>query len=99
MLEPQNCMSITEVRAGLDALDQEIAGLLAKRLRFIDAAARIKQSRDQIRDEERISAVIARARSNAIAAGAPAEVIAKIYENLIETSIAYELEQFDARRE
>ena len=98
MNEPEHCMSMTEVRAELDALDQEIAGLLAKRFRFIDAAARIKQSRDQIRDEKRISAVIDRVRSNAMAAGAPAEVIAKIYESLIEASIAYELDEFDARQ-
>ena len=95
MIEPQQCKSMIEVRAGLDVIDEQIAELLAKRFRYVDAAARIKQRRDQIRDDERVAAVIDRVRSTAGAAGAPAELIAKIYENLIEECIAYELEKFD----
>ena len=96
MIEPEQCNSMIEVRSGLDQLDQEIAGLLARRFRYIDAAARIKQRRDQIRDDERVAVVIEAVRSRAAAAGAPAELIAKVYENLVETSIAYKLEKFDA---
>jgi isochorismate pyruvate lyase len=99
MFEPEQCRSMQDVRSGLDALDREITDLLAKRFRYIDAAARIKQSRDQIRDEERIALVIEQVRSRAAAAGAPAMFIAKAYKNLIEASIEYELEKFDARRE
>lgn len=95
MIEPEQCKSMTEVRTGLDALDDEVTRLLAKRFRYIDAAARIKHRRDQVRDDERVAVVIDQVRSKATAAGAPAELIAKVYENLIETSIAYELEKFD----
>ena len=98
MIEPEQCRSMAEVRAGLDVLDQEITGLLSKRFRYIDAAARIKQNRHQIRDEERIAVVIDQVRSSAADAGAPAGHIAKVYENLIETSIIYELEKFDSGR-
>lgn len=99
MIEPELCRSMSEVRAALDVLDQEIAGLLARRFRYIDAAARIKQRREQIRDEERVAVVIDQVRSRAAAEGAPAEFIAKVYENLIEASIRYELEKFDAAGE
>jgi isochorismate pyruvate lyase len=88
---------MTEVRAELDVLDQEIVGLLAKRIRYVDAAARIKQRRDQVRDPDRVAAVIDRVRLMTNAAGGPAELIAKVYEKLIEECIAYELEKFDER--
>jgi isochorismate pyruvate lyase len=85
-----------EVRAGVDSLDGEIVALLAIRFRFMDAAARIKQRRDDVRDEVRKAEVIGHVRSSAIAAGAPADIVASVYDNLIEASIAYELERFDA---
>lgn len=86
---------MTDVRAAIDALDHDIVQLLAKRLRYVDAAARIKQRRDQVRDDERVAAVIDRVHSTASAAGAPAELIARVYRNLIEGCIAYELDKFD----
>jgi len=45
---------MAEVRAEFDALDRQIVALLADRLHYIDEAARIKQSRDQVRDEARM---------------------------------------------
>lgn len=96
MVEPEQCESMTDVRAALDELDRAITQLLARRFRYIEAVARIKQRRDQVRDEERIAVVIDHVRSSAAALGAPAELIAKVYRNLIETSIEYEFEKFDA---
>ena len=62
MIEPEDCRTMTDVRAGVDALDERIVALLAVRTRFMDAAARIKQRRDEVRDEPRKAAVIAHAR-------------------------------------
>jgi isochorismate pyruvate lyase len=95
MIEPEQCKSMTDVRAAIDALDHEIVQLLAKRLRYVDAAARIKQRRDQVRDDERVEAVIDRVHLSASAAGAPAALIARVYRNLIEECIAHELQKFD----
>lgn len=96
MREPDECESMAEVRAELDVLDREIVTLLARRFRYVDAAARIKQRRDQVRDENRISAVIEQVRSAATAERAPADLIAELYRKLIELSINRELEKFDA---
>jgi isochorismate pyruvate lyase len=89
---------MAEVRAGVDALDQQIASLLATRFRFMDAAARIKPERIQVRDEERKAAVLDHVRSVAVSSGAPADLIVSVYDQLVEASIAYELEEFDARQ-
>jgi isochorismate pyruvate lyase len=99
MIDPEQCQSMAEVRAGVDALDHELVVLLAKRFRFMDAAARIKQRRHQVRDEDRKAAVLEYVRSEAAAAGAPADILASVFENLVDASIAYELDQFDARFE
>ena len=50
-IQPESCQTMAEVRAGVDALDQELVALIARRFAFMDAAARIKPSRDAVRDE------------------------------------------------
>jgi isochorismate pyruvate lyase len=98
MIDPERCTTMAQVRAGIDQLDQEIVSLLAKRFRFIEAAARIKQSRGEVRDERRISEVIERVRRLARDAGVPDELVARFYDELIESSIAIEMERFDKRK-
>lgn len=99
MIEPEACQTMAEVRAGVDALDEQIVALLGRRMRFMDAAARIKSRRDQVRDEVRKAAVIAHARAVAEQVGVPPELAGQLYETLVEGSIAYEFERFDARLE
>jgi isochorismate pyruvate lyase len=96
-VKPADCTDMAEVRRGVDALDDEIVGLIGERFGYMAAAARIKPSRGAVRDEARKAEVIANAARHAIAAGAPERVIAALYEQLVEASIAYELERFDAR--
>lgn len=88
---------MAEVRAGVDQVDRELVALLRRRFDYMDAAARIKPARGQVRDEARKAQVIANARKAAAAAGLPAEAIAALWEALVEASIAYELEAFDRR--
>ena len=99
MIKPEQCQDMSEVRAGVDALDEQIVTLLGKRMRFMDAAARIKARRDEVRDERRKADVIAHVRSVAEQVQFPPEVAATLYEQLVEASIAYEFVRFDSRRE
>lgn len=87
---------MTEVRAGVDTVDRELVQLLKRRFSYMDAAARIKAERGQVRDEARKAQVIANVRAHAVAAGIPEQAIAELWDRLIEASIAYELETFDA---
>lgn len=98
ILDPAACTSMTEVRAGVDQTDRELVALLARRFGYMDAAARIKPDRGAVRDEARKAAVIANARAAAEEAGLPGEVIADLWEQLVEASIAYELAAFDRTR-
>jgi isochorismate pyruvate lyase len=98
MLSPEQCETMAEVRAGVDQTDRELVALLARRFGFMNAAARIKPDRAAVRDEARKAEVIDNAREHARAAGIPEAVAAAIWEALVEGSIAYELERFDALR-
>lgn len=89
---------MAEVRHGVDRLDEEIVALLGERFRYMDAAARIKPTRDKVRDEARKADVIAKVRARALLEGVPLNVIGGLYEKLVEGSIAYELERFDELR-
>jgi isochorismate pyruvate lyase len=97
-IQPESCQTMAEVRAGVDALDQELVALLARRFAFMDAAARIKPSRDAVRDEARKAQVIANAAAAAREAGIPDGLIPTIWEQLVEASIAYELVKWDKLR-
>jgi isochorismate pyruvate lyase len=87
-----------EVRVGVDATDRELVALLARRFGYMRAAARIKPPRDAVRDEERKAYVIAQAVKDAKTRGLPGDVIAEIWERLVEGSIAYEFAEWDRTR-
>ena len=91
-------MDMTQVRAGVDATDRELVALLERRFGYMRAAARIKQSRETVRDEARKASVITAAIEDAQSRGLPGEVIADLWERLVEGSIAYELVEWDKVR-
>jgi len=50
--------TMTDVRQQVDRIDSEIIALMAQRFACMDAAARIKQDRNVVRDEVRKAAVL-----------------------------------------
>lgn len=97
-VKPAACATMAEVRYGIDRLDEQIVALIGERFRYMDAAARIKPTRDTVRDEWRKAQVIGNARSHARAADVPEDLVGDIYERLVEVSIAYEFDRFDELR-
>jgi isochorismate pyruvate lyase len=97
-LDPDDCQTMPDVRTGIDALDADLIALLARRFAYMRAAARIKLTRDAVRDEARKAEVIANAVAHARAEGLPADLIAQLWDDLVEGSIAYELGEWDRRR-
>jgi isochorismate pyruvate lyase len=97
MLAPEECMTMTDVRLGVDKVDQQIAALIGRRFGYMDAAARIKAERSMVRDEARKTQVLGNAKANARSAGWSPDLAEQLWEALVEASIAYELEAFDAR--
>ena len=84
----QHCTTMQDVRRHIDALDDILVPLLVQRTGYMTQAARIKQDAAQVRDEERIEAIVQRVRASAALHGAAPDVIEAIYRSLMEHSIA-----------
>ena len=48
--DPSACATMPDVRAGVDEIDRALVQLIARRQGYMDAAARIKQTRAAVRD-------------------------------------------------
>ncbi|MBL8558412.1 MAG: chorismate mutase [Hyphomonadaceae bacterium] len=96
-LDPDHCVTMTDVRAGVDEIDRALVRLIARRQGYMDAAARIKPKRELVRDEARINQVLDNVRANAEAAGLSWSIAEPVWRTMMEACIAYEFEKFDAR--
>ena len=95
---PEDCRSMAEVRQGVDALDRALVTLLAERQRYMDAAARIKPSRDVVHDDARIEDVVAKVLASAEAAGLSPQIAEPVWRTLIDRCIAHEFSVWDRTR-
>lgn len=96
---PADCETMAQVREGVDALDRKLVALIAERSRYMEAAARIKPSRDKVRDEWRIEDVVSKVKAEAGRSGLPVEIAEPVWRELIERSIAYEFSVWDKTRD
>ncbi|MGV9005221.1 MAG: chorismate mutase [Brevundimonas sp.] len=97
-IAPEACTSMTEVRQGVDALDRALVALLAERQRYMDAAARIKPSRDVVHDDARIEDVVAKVLAEAGQAGLSPAIAEPVWRTLIDRCIAHEFGAWDRTR-
>ena len=99
ILDPSDCTDMTQVREGVDDVDRQVVALLARRFGYMDAAARIKPVREAVRDQWRNADVKTKVDAAASAAGVDRALMARLYEDLVETSIAHELERWENIRQ
>ena len=90
----QHCTTMEDVRRHIDALDDVLVPLLVTRGGYMTQAARIKQQASQVRDEDRIEAIVARVRERAATEGGQPEVLEAIYRSMMEAYIAFEHREF-----
>ena len=94
---PRRCKNVAELRAEIDRIDRALVKLLSERQRYIERAAEIKSDRIAVRDETRIEDVIAKVLDEALKAGLSAEIAEPVWRTLVERSIAFEFQAFDAK--
>jgi isochorismate pyruvate lyase len=87
-----------DVRAGVDEIDRLLVALIARRQGYMDAAARIKPSREVVRDEARINQVLANVQAEAERQGLAWAIAEPVWRELMERCIAYEFDVWDATR-
>lgn len=95
---PEACQTMAQVREGVDALDRELVALIARRAGYMEAAARIKPSRDVVRDEWRINDVLTKVKAESERVGLSVEISEPVWRELVERSIAYEFKVWDETR-
>jgi isochorismate pyruvate lyase len=94
-VNPEDCQSLDEVRAGMDALDREIIALIAKRVGYVRAAARFKPSADAVVDHVRMQAVISTRKAWAEEAGLDGATIESLYHDLVAYCVSEERKYWD----
>ena len=96
--QPDACTTMAQVREGVDTLDRDLVVLLAVRQRYMDAAARIKPSRDGVHDAARIEDVVAKVKTAARVHGLSETIAEPVWRVLIDRCIAYEFTAWDRLR-
>lgn len=98
--DPAACTTMSELRAIIDALDEDIVALLAKRAACIDRAVEIKrQAGLPARIDDRVEQVALNARDRAARAGLDPAFVEGLWRQLIEWSIAREERALGASEE
>src|SRR5262245_28733710 len=97
--DPEACQNMAEARAGVDEVDRLLVALIARRQGYMDAAARIKPSRNVVRDEARIREVLTKVKAEAERRGLSWGIAEPVWRELMERCIAYEFDVWDATRE
>ena len=94
-----DCMTMAEVREGVDALDRELVALLVRRQTYMEAAARIKTDRAAVYDSVRIEDVVSKVKAEAQKRGLSVEIAEPVWREMIKQSIAYEFKAWDKMRD
>ncbi|GGH31960.1 chorismate mutase [Cribrihabitans marinus] len=85
---PDECRSMTELRAQIDRLDRQLISLLVDRAGYIDRAAQLKPEEGlPARIPERVEEVVRNVRATALDAGLDPELAEQLWRVLIDWSI------------
>jgi isochorismate pyruvate lyase len=91
MKAPKDCTTMADIRAGIDALDEQLVRLFAERAGYIDRAGEIKAVVDlPARIDARVEEVVRNVRRHAEVYGLPPDLVEKLWRRLIDWSIARE---------
>ncbi len=88
---PAPAAALAAVRADIDALDEQIVVLLARREVLVRRAGALKRTETEVRAPARVEEVVARARGRAQSLGASPEVADATYRAMIGAFVALEL--------
>lgn len=87
----QDCTNMTEIRTAIDQIDTQVIDLLGQRFEYVKAAAQFKTDVHSVKAPERLRTILQQRRQWAEAAGLDADVIEKLYRDLVAYFIESEL--------
>jgi isochorismate pyruvate lyase len=97
MKSPDECSDIQEVREEIDLIDREVIDALSKRFQYVIAAARFKTSEASVKAPDRFNAMLQKRREWAQEAGLNADVVEKLYRDLVNHFIDEEMKHYKSK--
>jgi isochorismate pyruvate lyase len=98
MKSPEQCESMTDIRAEIDRLDRQVLALLGQRFAYVKAAAKFKTSEITVRAPERLQLILQQRRVWAEEEGLNADAIEKMYQDLVNHFIDEEMKHWKQSR-
>ena len=88
------CNTLEEARIEIDKVDEMIVEMIALRNNYIKQIAKFKTSIEEIKSDERIADVVARARTKAIELDLSPNLINDVFVRLIDEMVETEVAEF-----
>jgi isochorismate pyruvate lyase len=93
MKSPDECSSIEEVRAAIDAIDYEVVKALALRAQYVKAVTRFKKTKEDVKAPARQAIVISQRRAWAAEEGLDPELVENLYRMVMDHFVAEEMRE------
>lgn len=90
----KKCETLSMAREEIDKVDEKIVELIALRNDYIKQIAHFKNSIEEIKSEERVSDIVARARTKAIELDLSPNLINDIFVRMIDGMVESEISEF-----
>ncbi|MGP1384127.1 MAG: isochorismate lyase [Thainema sp.] len=90
MKPPDDCQNMADIRAEIDQIDRQVIALIGERFAYVKAASKFKTSETDVKAPERVQAMLQQRRTWAEEAGLSADVIEKLYRDLVDYFIEEE---------
>lgn len=94
MKTPDECENMLDIRAEIERLDRQIIALLGQRFAYVKAASKFKTSQASVKAPERFEAMLKQRRVWADEEGLNADVIEKMYRDLVNHFINEEMKHW-----
>ncbi|MEQ9488449.1 MAG: chorismate mutase [Alphaproteobacteria bacterium] len=97
-MRADECQSMSDVRHEIDRIDRLLVELLAERQTYVARAARLKPTRDIVRDPARIEDVVEKVKIAAKEAGLSTDIAEPVWRTMIDQFISFEDREFVRNR-
>jgi isochorismate pyruvate lyase len=94
MKQPKDCLDMQEIRSEIDAIDKNVITQLGLRFEYVKAASKFKVNEQAVKAPERFASMLSQRRIWAEENNLNADVIEKVYRDLVDYFIAEELKHF-----
>ena len=93
-MEIKNCNTLDEIRTEIDKVDEKIIKLIASRRDYVKQAVKFKDTIDEIKADDRVEDVLNKVRHQALSLSLSPNLIAEIYQRMIDDMVETEIAQF-----